>query len=85
MKNLLISLGHSVPGSNKLHNLIQKLKKWIKLLEAKTRSLPKSFLLEENCRYLSTFSLSSAEVELPGEFLLPKVPTEWQQKIIWKY
>lgn len=31
------------------------------------------FLIEEKCRYLSNFSLQTAEVELPGEFLLPKV------------
>ena len=31
----------SVPGSMKLHNLINKLKKWIKILEAKTKLLPK--------------------------------------------
>ncbi|KAL3832377.1 hypothetical protein ACJMK2_024027 [Sinanodonta woodiana] len=62
----------SVPGSTKLHNLINKLKKWIKILEAKTRLLPKSFLIEEKCRFLSNFSLHTAEVELPGEFLLPK-------------
>lgn len=62
----------SVPGSTKLHNLINKLKKWIKILEAKTKTLPKSFLIEEKCRFLSNFSLNTAEVELPGEFLLPK-------------
>ncbi|XP_052799623.1 transformation/transcription domain-associated protein-like isoform X2 [Mya arenaria] len=62
----------SVPGSMKLHNLINKLKKWIKILEAKTKLLPKSFLIEEKCRFLSNFSLNTAEVELPGEFLLPK-------------
>ena len=55
-----------------LQNLIQKLKKWIKILEAKTRSLPKSFLIEERCRFLSNFSRQTAEVELPGELLLPK-------------
>ena len=55
-----------------LQNLIQKLKKWIKILEAKTRSLPKSFLIEEKCRFLSNFSRQTAEVELPGELLLPK-------------
>ena len=27
----------SVPGSKRLHNVIQKLKKWIKILEAKTK------------------------------------------------
>ncbi|XP_074658755.1 transformation/transcription domain-associated protein-like [Tubulanus polymorphus] len=62
----------TVPGSTKLHNLINKLKKWIKILEAKTRLLPKSFLIEEKCRFLSNFSQQTAEVELPGEFLLPK-------------
>jgi len=62
----------NVPGAMKLQNLIQKLKKWIKILEAKTKLLPKSFLIEEKCRFLSNFSRSTAEVELPGEFLLPK-------------
>lgn len=31
----------SVPGSTKLHNLINKLKKWIKILEAKIKLRPK--------------------------------------------
>ncbi len=34
-------LYHRLPGSTKLHNLINKLKKWIKILEAKTKLLPK--------------------------------------------
>ncbi|XP_012269997.1 transformation/transcription domain-associated protein isoform X2 [Orussus abietinus] len=62
----------TVPGARLLHNLINKLKKWIKILEGKTKQLPKSFLIEEKCRFLSNFSLKTAEVELPGEFLLPK-------------
>lgn len=33
----------------------------------------RSFLIEEKCRFLSNFSQHTAEVELPGEFLLPKV------------
>ena len=44
------SFDFTVPGAMKLQNLIQKLKKWIKILEAKTRTLPKSFLIEEKCR-----------------------------------
>jgi len=67
------SVVSSVPGSTKLHNLISKLKKWIKILEARIRLLPKSFLIEEKCRFLSNFSQNTAEVEIPGEFLLPKV------------
>ncbi|GAB1859196.1 Transformation/transcription domain-associated protein [Camponotus japonicus] len=62
----------SVPGARLLHNLISKLKKWIKILEEKTKQLPKSFLIEEKCRFLSNFSLKTAEVELPGEFLIPR-------------
>ncbi|KAK3867130.1 hypothetical protein Pcinc_027378 [Petrolisthes cinctipes] len=62
----------SLLGAMKLHNLIHKLKKWIKILEARVKLLPKWFLIEEKCRYLSNFSLQTAEVELPGEFLLPK-------------
>ncbi|XP_011505966.1 PREDICTED: transformation/transcription domain-associated protein [Ceratosolen solmsi marchali] len=62
----------STPGARLLHNLISKFKKWIKILEGKTKQLPKSFLIEEKCRFLSNFSLKTAEVELPGEFLLPK-------------
>ncbi|XP_065219244.1 transformation/transcription domain-associated protein isoform X2 [Planococcus citri] len=62
----------SVPGAMKLHNFISKLKKWIRLLENKIQALPKSFLIEEKCRFLSNFSLQTAEIELPGEFLLPK-------------
>ncbi|XP_067013941.2 transformation/transcription domain-associated protein [Anabrus simplex] len=62
----------SVPGALKLHNLIQKLRKWIVVLQSKVKTLPKSFLIEEKCRFLSNFSLQTAEVELPGEFLLPK-------------
>ncbi|KPJ11920.1 Transformation/transcription domain-associated protein [Papilio machaon] len=60
------------PNAMKLQNLIQKLRKWVKILEAKTKVLPKSFLIEEKCRFLSNFNLKTAEIELPGEFLLPK-------------
>lgn len=77
---LLSDFDFSVPGSMKLHNLISKLKKWIKILEAKTKQLPKFFLIEEKCRFLSNFSAQTAEVEIPGEFLMPK-PTHYYIKI----
>ncbi|CAL1278798.1 unnamed protein product [Larinioides sclopetarius] len=60
----------SVPGAMKLHNLINKLKKWIKILEGKTKLLPKCFLIEEKCRFLNNFCQQTADVEIPGEFLL---------------
>ncbi|TMW44508.1 hypothetical protein DOY81_004448 [Sarcophaga bullata] len=59
------------PDSMKLHNLITKLKSWIKALEIKVKKLPTSFLIEDKCRFLSNFSQKTAEVELPGEFLIP--------------
>nr|CAD7263386.1 unnamed protein product [Timema shepardi] len=62
----------AVPGSMKLQNLIVKLRKWIQILENKVKTLPKSFLIEDKCRFLSNFSMQTADVELPGEFLLPK-------------
>lgn len=61
-----------LPGANKLHNLIGKLKKWVQILEAKNKRSPRSFLIEGNCRYLSNFNLQTAEIELPGEYLSPK-------------
>uniref|UniRef100_A0A146L0J1 Transformation/transcription domain-associated protein n=6 Tax=Lygus hesperus TaxID=30085 RepID=A0A146L0J1_LYGHE len=67
-----VDFDFNVPGAMKLQNLIQKLKKWIRILEAKTKLLPKSFLIEEKCRFISSFSLQTVEIELPGEFLLPK-------------
>ncbi|KAH8256520.1 hypothetical protein KR032_001949, partial [Drosophila birchii] len=59
------------PGAMKLHNLISKLKTWIKVLETKVKKLPTSFLIEDKCRFLSNFSQKTAEVELPGELLIP--------------
>lgn len=35
----------TLPGAMKLHNLIHKLKKWIKILEAKTKLLPRYFFV----------------------------------------
>lgn len=70
-----IDFDFTQPGSMGLHNLISKLKKWIKILEEKAKLLPNSFLLEERCRFLSNFTTSTAEVELPGEFLMPKANT----------
>lgn len=41
---------------------------------ASNYSLPvRSFLLEDRCRFLSNFSLATADVEIPGEYLVPKV------------
>lgn len=62
----------SLSNAMRLHTLIFKLKKWIKILENRSKMLIQSFLIEEKCRFLSNFTLKTAEVGLPGEFLLPK-------------
>lgn len=67
-----VDFDFSQPSLMKLHNLISKLKKWIKVLEAKIKQLPRSFLIEEKCRFLSNFSQKTADVELPGDLLLPR-------------
>ena len=36
-----LSYPFSAPGATKLHTLISKLKKWIKIMELKIRSLPR--------------------------------------------
>lgn len=66
-----IDFEFSQPGAMKLHNFISKLKKWIKMLEAKIKQLPKS-KIEEKCRFLSNFSQKTADIEIPGELLLPR-------------
>lgn len=63
----------SFSGSRNLRDLIVKLKKWIKILEAKKNLSPKSWLLDEKSRYLSNFSNQIGDIALFGEFLLPKV------------
>ncbi|XP_030767739.1 transcription-associated protein 1 [Sitophilus oryzae] len=62
----------SQSNSMRLHTLIFKLKKWVKILDNRSKMMLQSFLIEEKCRFLSNFTLQTAEVELPGEFLLPK-------------
>ncbi|CAH1110190.1 unnamed protein product [Psylliodes chrysocephalus] len=62
----------SQTNSMRLHTLIFKLKKWIKILDDRSKMLLQSSLIEEKCRFLSNFTLKTAEVELPGEFLIPK-------------
>ncbi|XP_033220023.1 transformation/transcription domain-associated protein-like [Belonocnema kinseyi] len=53
-------------------HLIPTLKKWIKILEDKAKISPRSFLLEEKCRFLRHFSLQTADIVMPGGYLLPK-------------
>ncbi|KAL7021314.1 hypothetical protein ACKWTF_011837 [Chironomus riparius] len=60
------------PESNKLIDLIKRLKACIKIMEMKVKYLSKSFLIEEKYRFLSNFSNKTAEIDLPGELLLPR-------------
>ncbi|CAL8129543.1 unnamed protein product [Orchesella dallaii] len=63
---------YTISGSLKLHNLISKLRKWIKILEGKTKTLSRTLLYEDRSKFLLSFNMQIAEIELPGEFLIPK-------------
>ena len=49
---------------------IHKLRNWIKMLEAKTRLQSKIQILDERFRYVTQFSSSVADIEIPGEYLM---------------
>lgn len=57
----------------KLITLIAKLKNWINILGQKKKSMPKTYLMEDKCRFLSNFSQHTADVEIPGDALMPKL------------
>lgn len=56
----------------KLISLIAKLKNWINILGQKKKLMPKTYLMEDKCRFLSNFSQHTADVEIPGDALMPK-------------
>ena len=51
---------------------IAKLKNWITLFELHIRSLPKQQLLDDRFKFVTQFCSSTAEIEIPGEFLIPR-------------
>lgn len=57
----------------KLMTLISKLKNWINILAQKKKLMPKTYLMEDKCRFLSNFSQHTADVEIPGDALMPKL------------
>lgn len=56
----------------KLITLIAKLRNWINILGQKKKLMPKTYLIEDKCRFLSNFSQHTADVEIPGDALMPK-------------
>jgi transformation/transcription domain-associated protein len=51
---------------------IQKLKSWINLFELHIRSQPKQQLLDDRFKFVTQFCSTTAEIEIPGEFLIPR-------------
>lgn len=62
----------SLQPSMKLMTLITKLKNWINILSQKKKLMPKTYLMEDKCRFLSNFSQHTADVEIPGDAQMPK-------------
>lgn len=56
----------------KLIALITKLKNWVNILAQKKKTMPSTYLMEDKCRFLCNFSQHTAEVEIPGDALMPK-------------
>ena len=52
--------------------LIAKLKAWIKLFELHLKTLPTAQLLDERFKLVTQFCSSTADIEIPGEFLIPR-------------
>jgi transformation/transcription domain-associated protein len=51
---------------------IGKLKNWIALFELHLRSLPRQQLLDDRFKFVTQFCSTTAEIEIPGEFLIPR-------------
>lgn len=58
------------PTSISLFLFVKKLRQWIKMFEAKIHLLPNNQQLDERFKLLSQFSLSIADIEIPGEHLV---------------
>lgn len=56
-----------------ISQFVDKLKSWIKLIESHLElSMPKKQLLDERFKFVTQFCSSTADIELPGEHLIPR-------------
>lgn len=63
----------SLTPNMKLITLISKLKNWINILAQKKKLMQQTINIEDKCRFLSNFSQHTADVEIPGDALMPKL------------
>jgi transformation/transcription domain-associated protein len=61
----------NTPSVN-VFSMISKLKSWVKLFELHLKTGPKQQLLEERLKNVTQFCSSTADIEIPGEFLIPR-------------
>ena len=72
-QKFLADFNYQPPSSPvNLFAFINKLKNWIRLFEIHIRSLPKQQLLDERFKFVTQFCSTTAEIEIPGEFLIPR-------------
>ncbi|CAL8112353.1 unnamed protein product [Orchesella dallaii] len=64
--------GSLISGKLNLVVAMQKIVKWIRILEEKTNKMDTVFICQDRCKFLSNFSMDIADMKLPGEFLIPK-------------
>lgn len=61
------------PAVVNVHTFINKLKQWINLIETHlVNSMPRQHLLDERFKFVTQFCSSTAVIELPGEYLIPR-------------
>ena len=51
---------------------IAKIKSWIKLFEAHLKNAPQTQLLDDRFKFVTQFCSNTADIEIPGEFLIPR-------------
>ncbi len=80
-QKFLADFNYQLPSQQvNLFTFINKLKSWIKLFEIHINSLPKQQLLDEKFKFVTQFCSSTAEIEIPGEHLIPR-STNYSVKI----
>ncbi len=72
-QRFLNDFNYQLPSQSvNLLQFVAKLKQWIKLFETHVRSMPKQQLLDERFKFVTQFCSSTAEIEVPGEYLIPR-------------
>lgn len=72
-QKFLADFNFQQPTTVNVHGFISKIKQWINLIETHlVNSMPRQQLLDERFKFVTQFCSSTAAIELPGEYLIPR-------------